>query len=82
MQAHLQRIEGKRAIDGDDQFAIQHKCLRRDGTQVFQHFREKARQRFAGLGLDLDVAARTKRKASKAVPLGLELPAGILWAAR
>src|SRR5688572_5079787 len=34
MQTHLQRIEGKRAINGDDQFAIQHKCLRRDGTQI------------------------------------------------
>ena len=41
MQAHLQRVEGEPAIDGDDQFAIQHKCLRREGAQIFQHFGKK-----------------------------------------
>ena len=78
MQPHLQRVEGERAIDRDDQFAVQHKGLRGEGPQVLKHLGEKARQRFAGLGLDLDLIARTKGKAAKAVPLGLVLPAGIL----
>ena len=77
MQPHLQRVEGKRAFDRNDQFAVEHKGLRGEGTQVFQHLGKEARERFSGFGLDLDLIARAKSKAAKAVPLGLVLPAGI-----
>ena len=77
VQPHLQRIEGEPVLDRDDEFAVEHEGLRGERPQVFQDLGEEARQRFAGFGLDLDFIAGAKGKAAKAVPFGLELPAGI-----
>ena len=81
MQAHLQRVEREIALDRNHELAIEHELRRRQRAQVVENFGKEARQRFPRLGFDLHRVRGAERQAAKAVPFGLELPAGLLLAA-
>ena len=78
MKAHLQGVEGQRSVDGDDELSVENERAQRKRAKVRDHFRKEARQRLAGLRLDLDRVACPEREAAESVPLRFELPAGAL----
>ena len=77
MQTHLQCIEGERAIDRVDQFAIEHKCLWRAGT-YFPALQGKARQRFSDLAL-ISTSLPTETQGSENDPTWAGTANRILW---
>src|SRR5262249_38840503 len=69
-----QVIERERAPAWHNDLAVEHEltCGNRPGAR--NHVREVARQRLAGLGLQLDFLAAAKHEAAKAVPFRFVLP--------
>src|SRR5690348_15147418 len=75
MKAQLQRVERQRVADGNDELAVEQELPCLEAAQHFGDFREVSRQRLAGLRRQRHLVAVASREATKAVPLGLELPA-------
>src|SRR5262245_10530443 len=74
MDALQQRVEGKPAIVGTDNLAIEDELRRLQCADGLDKLRVIARQRLTGLRLQLDLVAVAEREAAEAVPFRLVLP--------
>jgi hypothetical protein len=75
MEAHLQRIEGGSAVDGDNQLSIECEAVSRQPRDQGYDFRKETRERLARLPRELGPLLGPEKQTSKAVPFRLELPA-------
>ena len=74
MDALQQVVERKCAAGRHHDFAVEYERLRLELARRLDDLREVARERLAGLGLQLDLIAVAKHQTAKAVPLRLVLP--------
>src|ERR1044072_7752524 len=74
MNALQQIIKRQSILNGNYEFAVEHKLRRLHLQQSGDNFREVTFEWLARLRLQLDRLAVAERKTAKAVPLGLVLP--------
>src|SRR5207247_3021059 len=76
MEAQLQFVEGKTAIQINDEFAIEEKIFRGQLQKCDNDVREIAREGLARFRLQINVLATAKSEAAKAIPFRFILPTG------
>ncbi len=74
MDALQQGVEGERAVERDDDLAVEHEGLGLDAKNGLDQLGIIAGQRLARLRLQLDLVVIAKHQATKAVPFRLVLP--------
>ncbi len=74
MNSLEESVKGKAATGRNRDLAIEDEATRLEHGEGLDHFREIARQRLLGFGLEFDLVSIAKSNAAKAVPLRLILP--------
>ncbi len=74
MKAKLKFVEGKKAADRDNQFAVEHELFRLQFPERAGHIGKVTGEGLAGLRLQKDVATIAEGEAAKPVPFRLVLP--------
>src|SRR2546425_122776 len=78
MNAQEEFVKRKGVVEGNDNFAIEHKLLWLQSQERFDNIGKVARKGLASFGLKIDVFAAAKSKAPKPIPFGFVLPLGAL----